>query len=138
VTLARLVLGALLVVPTLALAADFAKCNPSGSQLEMTACAVDDLKQADAELNEVYQTLLIKQADNEVFIRKLRAAQRAWVAFRDAELEAMYACESENQSACWGSMLPLCRSSYMAKLTKDRTDRLRELAIQGPPADQCH
>jgi uncharacterized protein YecT (DUF1311 family) len=138
VTFSRLIIGAFLTLPSFALAADFAKCNPSGSQLEMTACAVDDLKQADSELNEVYQTLLIKQADNKVFIQKLRGAQRAWVAFRDAELEAMYACESENQNSCWGSMLPLCRSSYMAKLTRDRTDRLRDLSIQGPPADQCH
>lgn len=133
----RLALAVMLVLPAATSAADFAKCNPSGSQLEMTACAVDDFKQADSELNEVYKAVLVKEGSNKAFAQKLRAAQRAWLAFRDAELDAMYACDNENQASCWGSMLPLCRSSYMAGLTRNRTHRLRELLIEGPPADKC-
>jgi len=111
------------------------QCNLAGTQVEMNACAVDELAQADRQLNEVYQALLKKEAKNTQFIQKLRTAQRAWVAFRNAELDAMYACAEPNATACWGSLLPVRYTSYKAKLTCERTERLRRLLKEGPPAD---
>lgn len=112
------------------------KCNPAGGQLEMNACASDDLAEADRELNKTYRALLQKEGQNIIFVRKLRVAQKAWLAFRDADLEAMYACEGDPR-VCWGSIGPLCYASYKAKVTRERTKRLRELVDEGPPADAC-
>jgi uncharacterized protein YecT (DUF1311 family) len=126
---------ALLLAPANAWTAEAAKCDAAATQAEMNACAAADLAAADKQLNEVYQALLKKEAKNTAFITKLRAAQRTWVAFRDAELTATYACAELNPQACWGSMLPLRYSSYKAKLTRERTGRLRQLLAKGLPAD---
>lgn len=118
--------------------ADEVTCNDAGTQQELNACAADDLKRADKALNDTYAALVKKESGDPVFIRKLRAAQRAWIAFRDAELEATFACKEENPYVCWGSMYPMCSAFYQAKLTRDRTARLRELLDEGRPADGCH
>jgi uncharacterized protein YecT (DUF1311 family) len=116
-------------------AADFAQCNRAGNQLELNACAVDELAAADQKLNEIYKALLNKEKKNPAFIQKLRAAQRAWVAFRDAELDAMFACNDSDQRQCWGSMLPMRYAYYKAKITSERAARLQRLLDEGQPAD---
>lgn len=115
--------------PAIAIAQQEIKCNDAGTQLELNACAADDFRKADRELNEVYAALLKKEAGDRTFIKKLRAAQRAWLAFRDAELEATFACDPAE--VCWGSMLPMSMAFYKAKLTRDRAQRLREILEQG-------
>ncbi|MCB1622812.1 MAG: DUF1311 domain-containing protein [Thiothrix sp.] len=119
-------------------AADVVECNPSGTQIELNVCASNDFATADKQLNDTYQELLKKEEKNVAFIVKLKAAQRAWIAFRDAELDAMFACQNEDAHVCWGSMMPMCYSSYKAKLTRERTKRLQEFIADGQPADECH
>lgn len=114
-----------------ALAQDGTECNEAGNQQELNACAADEFKKADQELNEVYAALLKKESGDRTFIKKLRAAQRAWVVFADAEMAATFACDPAK--ACWGSMLPMSMASYKARLTRDRTQRLREF-LQGRAA----
>ena len=127
---------AFIAAPATAWAADAVKCNPAGTQVELNACAADELNEADQKLNKVYAALLKKEAKNTAFIQKLRAAQRAWIAFRDAELDATYACQNSNARVCWGSLLPVRYTSYKAKLTCERTERLRQFLTNGPPADE--
>lgn len=129
-------LAAALVAPLLVVAADTSNCSSATTQAEMNACAANELAEADRQLNEVYQSVLKKHAGNTAFTQKLRAAQRAWVTFRDAELDSTYACAAPNPAACWGSLLPQRYASYKAKLTCERTERLRELLVDGPPADR--
>ena len=99
--------------------------------MELNACADDDYRSADKELNKVYHALLNEEADDPAFIAKLRTAQKAWLAFRDAELEAEFACAEEDPRHCWGSMLPMCKSTFLAKLTRERTRRLKTLLGEG-------
>ncbi|QGZ38939.1 uncharacterized protein YecT (DUF1311 family) [Pseudoduganella flava] len=113
-----------------AMAADI-RCNPAGSQMEMNACAADDLRKADAELNATWQALLRKEANDKVFIAKLRTAQKAWLAFRDAELAAYFACEDENERMCWGSMYPMSYNSRKTDLTRERTRTLKDMLENG-------
>ena len=54
------------------------------SQGEMNRTAADDYKKSDAELNRVYKKLMAKQ--DATGAAKLRKSQRAWIAFRDAEM----------------------------------------------------
>lgn len=56
------------------------------SQSEMNAEAFADFQKADAALNKIYKKLLAVMEDDEAKA-KLKAAQRAWVALRDAQAE---------------------------------------------------
>jgi uncharacterized protein YecT (DUF1311 family) len=126
------------VVPAIAAGDDEAvKCNPAGNQMELNACAGEEFEKADAELNKVYNSLLQKEKKDVLFIKKLRESQKAWVRFRDAELDATFACV-DSVRECWGSMYPMCYHFYKAKITRDRTTRLKKYLTEGRPADDCH
>ena len=90
-------------------------CAEPQTQSEMNQCAIDEFKKADAELNKVFQQLLSKTDRQE----KLKAAQRAWIAFRDAD------CEYDAAEAEGGTMEPTLRYSCYATATKTRTNQLR-------------
>jgi uncharacterized protein YecT (DUF1311 family) len=121
---------ALMAALTPALAQEF-KCNPAGSQPELNACAADDFKKADKELNATWQALLRKEADDKVFIAKLRTAQKAWLAFRDAELAAHFACDSDDSRVCWGSMEGMSFMMRKKDLTQQRTKMLKDMLEHG-------
>ena len=123
---ALLIVIASLTVSLNATAADVIECNEVGTQTEMNVCAADDFAKADKELNEVYSALLEERAKDQLFVAKMRAAQRAWIAFRDAELEAIFACEDSNPRYCWGSMYPMSYLSAKAELTRERTEALHK------------
>lgn len=106
------------------------KCNPEGNQSEMNQCAYDDLQKADKKLNETYQAL-IKKSGDKTYIKKLRESQRAWVKFRDAELDAMFSCEDDNVRVCWGSMIGMLHPIAKQELTEERTKRLQHYIDEG-------
>jgi uncharacterized protein YecT (DUF1311 family) len=129
--LRSVLLTIIICAPIASLADDQIKCNPSGSQLEMNQCAFDDFSKADKELNRTYQSLLKKEADDQLFISKLRLAQKAWMAFRDAELEARFACAERDVKLCWGSVYPTLVYSRNAELTRERTKQLKQIMKEG-------
>jgi uncharacterized protein YecT (DUF1311 family) len=72
-----------------------------------------ELKKADAEVNRVYHSTVKRlQADDAALLRK---AQRAWLAYRDAQ------CEAER--ALWGGGTggPAAWMSCKVELTRQRT-----------------
>ena len=75
----------------------------------------------DKELNIVYQKIM-KVADA-VTKNKLRNAQRAWIKFRDFEVEKSYYTNNPNG----GSMGILFSLNTAAKLTEERTVQLAEM-----------
>lgn len=114
------------------LAGENIKCNDAGTQQEMEACARDDFNEADKELNRIYQALLKKEAADPLFVRKLRDAQRAWLAFLKADLDAQFACaENESRSVCWGSQYPMAYLTRKAELTRERTKHLQRFIEEG-------
>jgi len=74
---------------------------------------------ADAELNVIYKKLLASLDD--VAKEKLRVAQRAWVAFRDAE--AVF----EADESRGGTIEPLLVLTTKADLTEERINVLRKI-----------
>lgn len=82
-----------------------------------------DFKAADAELNRVYQQVLAKYADEPTFVHRFKQAQRAWIKFRDAHLEARYPALDKRGE--YGSIYSLCFSNLMAELTEARTQQLK-------------
>ena len=77
----------------------------------------DDLRAADAELNRIYQKALGAMPDANAK-EKLRADQRAWIAYRDAEVE-LYATIGTG-----GGGLKITQK----ELTEERTKRLKGIA----------
>lgn len=104
------------------------------SQMEMNAAACDAARKADVELNAVYQAVLKKSAGDKVFTAKLKAAQRAWLAFRDAELAARYPAEDKSE---YGSIFNLCWCNALTELTRRRTAQLMPWRDGVPEGDAC-
>ena len=105
------------------------------TQADLNDCAGGQFAEADAELNRVYKAILEKYKKDPLFIEKLRAAQRAWLAYRDAEIAAKYPHAEEPRY--YGSIFPMCDALYRAQLTEERVEKLREWLDGGEEGDAC-
>lgn len=106
------------------------KCNPAGNQAELNQCALEDYQAADNQLNKTWKKLMAKFKADKTATSKFKAAQKAWIVFRDAEIEAMFACDNQAMN-CWGSMEPMLRYGELTALTQARTQRLQKYIDQG-------
>jgi uncharacterized protein YecT (DUF1311 family) len=112
------------------------KCMDNAtSQASMNECASNNYGAADKELNQVYQQVLAKYASDKVFIAKLRAAQKAWLAYRDAELEAMF--PASDKSLEYGSVYPMCANNALEGMTRKRIEELRTWLKGTEEGDVC-
>ena len=102
----------------------------------MNTCAAAEAKRADDELNRVYNRLLATVKDDAVAASKIRKAEQAWIANRDAYIEAMY--PAEDKQAEYGSMYPMEVSLLQARLTKQQIDALKEIEKENSPDGKTH
>lgn len=113
--------------------------SSAGSQAQTQSASNQDacasFRQADALLNQSYNQVLSEYKKNAAFIRKLKIAQRAWIAYRDAQLEALY--PSPNKRAEYGSVYPVCRCSALATLTTQRAEELKKWIDGAEEGDVC-
>jgi uncharacterized protein YecT (DUF1311 family) len=111
-------------------------CNSwSQTQAEMSQDACVKYNKADAEMNAVYRQVLAKYKSEIVFAAKLKTAQRAWIAFRDAHLESLY--PEPNKPHAYGSVNPMCRCGALTALTADRTKQLKQWLSGIEEGDVC-
>ena len=120
---------------TAALADDDVACNADGTQIEMNACAFDDLQKADDELNAVYQQAMDFarsedanadiQSDDDSAVATLKKAQRAWIRDRDRQC---------GDGSGGGSMQSMEIASCRTELTQRRTEELRSMLEEGRSA----
>jgi len=109
-----------------------ASCDTAVTQPDINACALAALSRADAELNRQWQVTLaaarrgeagdVLGADGRTAADRLLAAQRAWLAFRDAHCDSVAYGEMGAQLDY--TMNIHCR----AELTRQRTAQLVEIA----------
>lgn len=96
----------------------FQQCleSPEGqSTMGMVQCIAAELKIQDAALNGAYRSLIADMTpDQKAGVQK---AQRAWIAFRDADCASRY-------SPDWGSMSTLEANFCMLRRTVERTIEL--------------
>ncbi len=95
------------------------RCEDAETQFEMTQCAGREYRAADAELNRVYQQ--VTRQEDAAGRARLKAAQLAWLKFRDAE------CEYEAGDYIGGTMRPMIEAYCLAAVTKARTQQLKEI-----------
>jgi uncharacterized protein YecT (DUF1311 family) len=105
------------------------------TQLELNSDAHESYMTADKELNDVYQTILSEYKSDTIFIKNLKASQRIWITFRDAEVLVKY---PEIGSSNYGSVLPMCVSLYLEQLTRTRITTLKEWTTGAFDGDVCN
>jgi len=107
--------------------AQYHACASSAkSQTELNRCASDEAKRLDIELNNVYTKLLAALSDDQNAATKAKAAQRAWIAYRDAYIDAMY--PDEDKQAAYGTIYPMEVDLLRARLTREQITALVALA----------
>lgn len=119
--IARLCARAVLVSSVFAVASScFAaqpEClNSAPTQLAMDDCVGRTMKADDAKLNDTYKALLAKVSKNGA--NQLRKAQRAWLAWRDAQ------CEFNTMGTTGGSINSSMYGLCIDELTQEQTRRL--------------
>lgn len=93
---------------------------PGQTQMELNECAAIDYKAADAELNAAWGATK-SFYDGIGHGQDLLTAQRNWIAFRDAN------CEAEAALYEGGSIQPLIYSTCLTRLTRRRTEDLKQM-----------
>ncbi len=100
----------------------------AGNTREMEEAVARAEKQWDKELNRVYQTLLKELPNSEK--ASLRASQKAWLAFRDADFRAskqVVRWRGKDGGTIWGGVY----ARHRMDTVRDRVLRLRDLGPLG-------
>jgi uncharacterized protein YecT (DUF1311 family) len=108
---------------------------PAQTQSDRSQDACAQYKKADQSLNATYAKVREDYAKDSQFLAKLKQAQRAWIAFRDAHLEARF--PPADKPAQYGSVYPTCRCHVLTELTEQRTKELETWADGIPEGDVC-
>ena len=98
------------------------------TQARMNMCASEEAARVEAKLNDIYRKLLSQAGGREGAVAKIRTAETAWIAYRDAYMEAMY--PARNKQAEYGSMYPMESNLLRAKLTQRQVIALGDLLQQ--------
>lgn len=94
-------------------------CANASNQGTLNACAATQYKQTDAQLNTLYQQINGQLKDNPQGKKRLLSAQRAWLAFRDAE------CTFAASGVEGGSVYPMIHNQCLADLTQKRVETFK-------------
>lgn len=106
----------------------------AGTQYESNVCAFEEVKRVEAEMGRVYEILLSRATGTEVEPEapsKIRVMQGAWIAYRDAYIEARY--PAENTQLEYGTIYVMNSALMRARLARRQIMALRELLPHYPP-----
>jgi uncharacterized protein YecT (DUF1311 family) len=107
-------------------------CGQTGAEMNQKAHV--SYQKADKELNAVYQKIVVNYKNDPAFIASLKAAQRLWIQFRDAELKMKY---PQREQGYYGSVYPMCYSAYKEELTRQRIKTLQQWLEGAEEGDVC-
>lgn len=115
-------------------AAEQVDCGNAQTTYEMQFCADKDFKAADAEMNQAYQAAIARAAgqeapapyDGKAYEAALRAAQRAWVAYRDADCKGVVPFSWQGGTGTGAAVI-----GCLTAKTQSRTKDLREM-VEAP------
>jgi uncharacterized protein YecT (DUF1311 family) len=89
---------------------------------------------AEKEINSVYKKIIQEYATDKEFIKNLRASQRLWIKFRDAEVKARY---PDREPGYYGSVHFTCIANLKTELTNERIKTLRVWLAGIEEGDVC-
>jgi uncharacterized protein YecT (DUF1311 family) len=91
-------------------------------------------QQAQKKLDRTYNRVLQEYATDKLFIEKLRASQKAWLAYRDAYIESRF--PEPNKIAEYGSSFRLC-SALIVQDFNDRRSKELQQWLDGVQEGEC-
>ncbi len=108
-------------------------CRNAATQPDANTCSANNAINDDAQLNLAYRMVVrffennsktdagdpALQATDNAELRDLKAAEKAWIAYRDAE------CNFEAEGYAGGSIQPMIETNCQAALTVQQTKRLK-------------
>ncbi|MCE0847986.1 lysozyme inhibitor LprI family protein [Buttiauxella sp. A2-C1_F] len=92
-------------------------CDSATSQAGLNECASNEYKKQDDSLNQTYKEAMKLATDTQK--TQLKAAQNAWIAFRDAD------CAFLTSGADGASVAPMVHAQCMTDKTRERTELLK-------------
>ena len=95
------------------------------TQARMNACANEEVTRGDAEANGIYRALVARTSRQPEALAKVKAAERAWIVYRDAYIDAMY--PEEHKQVEYGSVYPMEIDLLRATLTREHVTALKQL-----------
>ena len=96
------------------------------SQIELNYESCDKYRDADKELNIVYQNILRKHSNDTLFIKNLKETQNNWIKLKESDRELYMPEEAIRYSAA-----PMCICQFLLDLTEKRTEFLKKW-VAGP------
>jgi len=104
--------------------------DDAANQMELTECAGQSLARSDKALNGLYGEIMQRLGKGSAEAKQLVQAQRAWIAFRDAE------CDFAAMGVAGGSIYPMTVANCRDTLTQKRIDDFRSYldCQEGDPA----
>jgi uncharacterized protein YecT (DUF1311 family) len=96
-------------------------CDAATDQATLNQCASEAYASVDAQLNDAYRQIERRLDGDDDLQDRLTRAQRAWIAFRDAE------CTFATANSEGGSAYSMLQNTCLANLTNARLDDLNAL-----------
>ena len=116
--------------------ASFAKkkeCGDYSTTSDISGCFCTEAKKADTELNKVYQEVLKTYKKDPKGLAKIKAAEKAWIAFRDAYLESFYNVDEIGSA----NTLSTCQCQLETRLIQERIAQLKFFLDPDNSGDVC-
>jgi len=114
--------------------AGYAQRIESKTQAQITASACSTSKESEQKLKDTYDKITRKYDKDKVFLTALDAAQKAWLAYRDADLKALYPLEYRKS---YGSIIGTCVCDQLDKITRARIAELQQWLDGAKPDNMC-
>ena len=102
-------------------------CVEPKTQLDLNFCAASRAEKAEVELKAALEALFTANKGDPAAVASLKSAQRAWLAFRDAELESLFPLgPKETARVKYGSIYLTCFAQAKEALTRTRAEQLKK------------
>lgn len=105
------------------------------SQPSITICAGEEAKRAEAEMEQKYATVMSLAAASKrpQAVENLRAAQRAWMNYKNAFIEAKFPGKEEDKQKLYGTMFSTGVSLVRISLARQHSAAMDQLIEEYTP-----
>ncbi len=101
-------------------------------ELAGDACAY--YRKARQAMESAYRQLLKDYKSEQLFLAKIKAAQGAWMRYRDAHIQALY---PDPDPSAYGTVLEMCKCQLLAEMTTARLKQLEQWTIGVEEGEVC-
>lgn len=100
----------------------------------MNEQSIANFRKVNEELTDIYLKITIEYKSDTTFIKNFKAAQKAWLVYRDKALREKY---PEREQGYYGTIQPVCEYDYLTQLTNERIKTLKVWLVGIQDGDNC-